>query len=334
MRWVWMFLLAGLVACSKEAAPEAPDSYAWLQVPDGFPPPPAPADNPLTEASWILGKRLFYDPVLSRDSTVSCASCHLAGQAFSDTLAFSRGVDGRIGTRNAPTLANVAYHPYFNLDGGVPTLEMQVAVPVQEAHELDFNMVAIAQRLHQDSTYRALSQAAYQRDPDPFVLTRALATFERSLISGNSHYDRHLRGQEPLSAAAERGRGLFFSERTGCAHCHSGFNFTHYAFENNGLLPGTGDPGRARVTGRPEDLGRFKVPTLRNIAQTAPYMHDGRFASLQAVLEHYNRGGEQHASQHPLIRPLGLSPAEIQDLLTFLHSLTDTEFLNNTRFKP
>lgn len=314
------------VACGKEPVP-MPE--ALLQVPEGFPDPIFPEGNELTEARWILGKKLFFDPVLSRDSSISCASCHLPAFAFSDTAAFSPGVGGAPGTRNAPSLANVAYHPYFLREGGVPTLEMQILVPIQEHNEFDFNILLIAERLLRDSLYRAMSQAAYNREPDPFVVTRAIACFERTLLSGDSAYDR-----DELPPAAERGRQLFFGEKTQCSHCHGGFNFTHYAFENNGLYEEYADPGRFRLTGLEEDRALFKVPSLRNVALTGPYMHDGSIKSLEAVVAHYNSGGAAHPHKSPLIRPLELSAQERADLVAFLQSLTDEAFVNNPKFSP
>lgn len=315
-----------VVACGKEPVPE-PEPL--LQVPDGFPEPIFPEGNELTEARWLLGKKLFFDPVLSRDSSISCASCHLPQFAFSDTAAFSPGVDGAPGTRNAPSLANVAYHPYFMREGGVPTLEMQILVPIQEHNEFDFNILLIAERLQGDSLYRAMSQTAYGREPDHFVITRAIACFERTLLSGDSAYDRN-----ELTSAAERGRQLFFGEKTQCSQCHGGFNFTHYAFENNGLYEEYADPGRFRLTGLEQDRALFKVPSLRNVALTAPYMHDGSLGSLKEVVAHYSSGGAAHPNKSPLIRPLGLSAQERADLVAFLESLTDVTFVNNPKFRP
>jgi len=334
MRWglllITLFLGTG---CGKDVF--APGDIPFEPyLPAGFPEPPAPEDNRYSPARWALGKRLFYDPALSRDSAVSCASCHHPRQAFSDTLALSFGVAGRIGTRNAPSLANVAYHPYFLREGGVPTLEMQVAVPVQEHHEFDFNFLLLAARLGADTTYVALSREAYGRDPDPFTISRALAVFQRSLLSGDSPYDRFRTGGAPLPADARRGMDLFFSTRTGCADCHGGLLFSAFALENNGLYAAFADPGRMRLTGLPEDEGRFKVPSLRNVGVTAPYMHDGSLATLRDVLEHYRRGGAGHPQQSPLVRPLDLSDQERDELIAFLHTLTDIPFLQNVHFLP
>lgn len=330
------FLVVLLFACQKEMpgpSPTAPESL--LAIPTGFPAPEFPAGNELTAARWVLGKKLFYDPALSRDSTLSCASCHHAAKAFSDTVAFSPGVGGLPGTRNAPTLANIGYHPYFTREGGVPTLEMQILVPIQEHNEFDFNILLIAERLLRDTSYIRMSQEAYGRDPDAFVITRSITCFERTFISGQSRYDRYFfQGKnEALTAAEKRGMDLFFSEKTDCSQCHAGFNFTNYAFENNGLYADYPDPGRFRLTELESDRARFKVPTLRNVAFTAPYMHDGSLPTLEAVVNHYNSGGQPHPNKSALVRPLALTAGEKADLLAFLHSLTDEAFVNNPKFR-
>ncbi|MBL7775164.1 MAG: cytochrome-c peroxidase [Saprospiraceae bacterium] len=329
----FFILLLLLTGCVKES-PEAPATGPLLAVPPGFPAPVFPVDNAFSPERWALGKKLFFDPVLSADSTVACASCHRPALAFADDRPFSPGVAGRPGARNAPSLANVAYQPYFTREGGVPTLEMQVLVPIQEHNEFGFNILPIAERLRRDSSYVRMSQAAYQRAPDPFVITRAIACFERSLISGRSRFDAwaYARNTAALSASERRGMQLFFSEKTQCGACHGGFNFTNYAFENNGLYVDYPDPGRYRLTELESDRARFKIPSLRNVALTAPYMHDGSLPSLEAVIEHYDSGGRAHPNKSPLVHPLGLSAREKSDLLAFLHSLTDTEFITNPNF--
>jgi cytochrome c peroxidase len=326
---IFLPILLMMASCGVEPMPQD----ALMQVPAGFPEPAFPADNEFSEARWTLGKQLFFDPVLSRDSSISCASCHLPQFAFSDTVAFSPGVAGAPGVRNSPSLANIAYHPYFTREGGVPTLEMQILVPIQEHNEFDFHILLIAERLQQDNAYRQMSWEAYEREPDAFVITRALSVFERSLLSGNSPYDQFANGKnKALTAPEKRGMELFFSEKTQCASCHGGFNFTHYAFENNGLYEDYPDPGRFRLTGKPEDRARFKVPSLRNVGLTAPYMHDGSLPSLEAVVAHYDQGGKNHPHKSPLVRPLGLTPKERDDLVAFLRSLTDYEFVQNPLF--
>jgi cytochrome c peroxidase len=307
----------------------------FMEVPRGFDDIPIPEENQFTQARWDLGKKLFYDPVMSLDSSISCGACHKPELAFSDNVAFSLGVEDRIGTRKSPSLANVAFHPYYTREGGVPTLEIQVLVPIQEHNEFDFNIVLIADRLSKDSTYVAMSLQAYDRTPDAFVITRALSCFERSLISGYSPYDHYISYDDPkaLTDNEIRGMDLFFSDKTNCSQCHSGFNLTDYTFENNGLYVEYSDVGRYRLTGDVEDIARFKTPSLRNVELSAPYMHDGSILTLEDVVNHYNSGGKNHPHKNPMIKPLGLSVTERNDLVSFLKSLTDNSFVNNDLFK-
>ena len=246
----------------------------------------------------------------------------------------SPGVAQRQGTRNTPSLANVAYQPYLLREGGVPTLEMQVLVPIQEHNEFDFNIVLVAERLNQDADYITMSLDAYGRMPDPFVITRSIACFERSLLSGYSRYDQYMYYQKPeaLTETEIRGMNLFFSHRTNCTQCHSGPNFTNYSFENNGLYEDYADPGRYRFTGKEEDRALFKVPGLRNIEVTMPYMHDGSIQTLEEVINHYNSGGHLHAHKSTFVKPLNLSDSERNDLIAFLSSLTDETFIVNPLF--
>ena len=319
-----------ITACGDEAPVV---DAGLLAVPEGFDAPVYPDDNLFTTARWSLGRRLFFEPALSRDSTVSCATCHDPARAFTDGRPISVGIEGRTGTRNSPSLGNVAYHPYLLREGGVATLEMQVGVPIQEHAEMDFNIVSAGQRLAADASYRLASQAAYDREPDPFVIGRALATFQRSLLSGNSPYDRWVNHDEPLPASAERGQDLFFSERTACSTCHGGQDFTDYRFANNGLYLDYADRGRARLTNLEEDEALFKVPSLRNTAITAPYMHDGSIPDLASVVVHYQNGGVGHVNQDSLVRPLDLSVDEQADLVAFLEALTDPAFLTHPLFQ-
>jgi len=333
-----IFTTAATQSCRKDTPkPSTASLESALQaIPEGFPEPEYPEDNGFSIDRWQLGKKLFFDPIMAADYSIICASCHLPQNAFSDTRALSTGAGGAMGTRNSPSLANVAYHPYLTREGGVPSLEMQVLVPIQEHNEFNFNILEIAERLLNIPEYVELSNRAYNRDPDYYVITRALAVFERTLISGNSTYDRYaFRGeQNALSEAARRGMELFFSERTECSQCHGGFNFTGYAFENNGLYEEYADAGRFRLTGNEEDIGRFKVPSLRNLGYTAPYMHDGSLESLEEVVEHYNSGGNAHGNKSPLIRQLNLSESEKADLMSFLMSLNDPGFTHNDLFRP
>ncbi|MFY0672500.1 MAG: cytochrome-c peroxidase [Bacteroidia bacterium] len=321
-------------SCVEAFEPVPALNQQGIEIPKGFPDIQFPEDNTFTKERWELGKKLFYDPILSLDSTKSCNSCHKQQFAFSDNLAFSNGVQNRPGTRNSPSLANVAYHPYYTREGGVPTLEMQILVPIQEHNEFDFNILLAQERLQRIPDYVELSKMAYDREPNYFVITRALATFERSLISGNSAYDKFKfdNQENALTKREKKGMELFFSERIGCGNCHSGINFTNYTFENNGLYEQYTDEGRRRLTGKDEDNGLFKVPSLRNVEFTAPYMHDGSIETLEDVIEHYNEGGEDFENKSRLIKPLNLSEKEKSQLLAFLIALSDYSFINQEEF--
>lgn len=332
-----LLILLAMFSCRKdEPLPASPGADGFvLKVPQGFPLPDIPKDNLLSSSRIALGRRLFYDPALSRDSTRSCASCHFAERAFSDSTAVSFGIEGRAGVRNSPMLANVAYQKKLLREANLPTLEMQVLVPVQEHNEFDFNLVEITERLRRMPEYVDAARQAYGRDPDPFVVTRAIAAFERTLLSGDSPWDRwFFQGKtDALSAAAQRGYDLFRSERLNCAKCHEGFLFTSQQVANNGLYEVYPDSGRMRLTGLEIDRAMFKIPSLRQVAVTAPYMHDGSLPTLAAVIDHYDSGGYAHPNKSPLVRPLGLTAGEKADLLAFLHALTDTGFLNNPDFR-
>ncbi|HEY9178760.1 MAG TPA: cytochrome c peroxidase [Flavipsychrobacter sp.] len=321
-------------SCQEKTSIRLPAEMSLQRAPAGFPEIPFPDDNPFSYRKWELGKMLFNDKMLSVDYTISCASCHKTELAFSDDVAKSLGAGALTGRRNAPTLANVAYHPYYTREGGVPTLEMQVLVPIQEHDEMNFNIVDIAERMKQVPQYMDMSREIFDREPDAYVITRAIATYERTLVSGNSAYDKYVnRGDtRGFGEAAQRGMRLFFSTRAGCSDCHSGFNFTNYSFENNGLYEQYSDPGRKRLTGKEVDNALFKVPTLRNIALTAPYMFDGSVKTLEDVVAHYNTGGKPHPNKSKKLHPLQLTLQEQKDLVAFLYTLTDAEFITNKNF--
>lgn len=329
---VVLLLIVFIFSCKKETIEEP---IEILKIPMGFPLIEYPEGNEFTEARWALGKRLFYDPILSADSSISCGTCHQQKHAFTDNRMVSKGIENRFGTRNTPILSNLAYHPYFTRDGGVITLETQILVPIQEHTEFDFNIVLISDKLKQIPSYVAQSEKAYNRSPDPYVITRAIANFERTLLSGNSNYDKYFyqNDLDALSAAEQHGMDLFFSERLACGQCHNGFDLTDYSFKNNGLYEVYEDKGRYRVTQEEADKALFKVPSLRNIALTAPYMHNGSFANLSEVIDHYQTGGKAHFNKSPLLQPFDLTPLEKDHLIAFLHSLTDVDYIENPHFK-
>lgn len=298
-----------------------------LQVPDGFPEMPIPEHNLLTEEKVELGKRLFFDPILSADSTISCASCHLPELAFADHQSKAVGIHGKTGMRNSPTLLNIGYAPYLFMEGKVPDLETQVIAPVQHEEEMGLNLRDLLKRLEKHPYYKNQFQRAFGEMPTPGNFVRALACFERTLLSGNSPYDQYIHGDSTaLTEEQKWGMSLFFSDRLACSQCHGGFNFTNYGFENIGLYERYEDPGLKRATALPEDEGKFKVPTLRNIAITYPYMHDGSIPTLDSVVQFYNMGGRNHPNQNKLIKPLYLNEKEKKALVAFLSSLTDKIF--------
>jgi len=304
-----------------------------VQLPPGFPPPPVPGDNQLTYERIALGKKLFFDPILSRDTTISCATCHLPSKAFADNLPMSIGIHGREGFRNVPSLANVAWHPYFFREGGSPSLETQALGPIADEAEMDLTIAEAAERLRADDEYMEMSKTAYDREPNAYVISRALSAFQRILVSGDAPYDQYVRGnQNALTAEQIRGSNLFFNELQ-CANCHTGFNFTNYNFENNGLYENYQDEGRARLTTQANDIGKFKISSLRNVALTPPYMHDGSLPTLESVIEHYNSGGSTHVNKSLLIQPLNLTAQQKSDLISFLESLTDETFINNLEYR-
>jgi len=335
MKFIVILVVIGFIGCSDSSKPIFQEE-PLIDVPNGFTQPLIPSDNAITPQRVALGKRLFYDSILSVDYSISCASCHRQEFAFADNKPTSFGVRNQVGTRNAPSLANVVYHPYFLREGGVPTLEMQVQVPIEEHNEFDFNILLAGERLNKDSSYVAQSQIAYNRKPDYYVITRAIACFERTLISGNSRYDQFtFQGkQSALNSQEIAGKELFFSQRLGCSNCHNGFNFTTYAFENNGLHQYYKDSGRFRLTQNPKDSALFKIPSLRNVGITAPYMHNGSISTLEQVIEHYDSGGKPHNHKSPYVKSLNLTIQEKNNLLSFLNSLTDEQFIQNTKFKP
>lgn len=325
----WIAVLFLLAACQREPVLQEAglDAPFLPEIPPGFPPMPVPDDNKLTIARVELGKRLFFDKQLSSDFSISCASCHEPERAFAHNVAVSPGVGGGMGTRNAPTLANVGYQQAFFAEGGIPTLELQVIAPITEAHEMNMTFEELTERLAKDATYLEAFERAYG-EISAANIARALSSFQRTLISGNSPYDQHVyQGKDVLCEAALRGMELFFSDEASCGNCHSGHLLSNEGFENIGLYQDYADPGRMLLTELPEDAGKFKVPTLRNVALTAPYMHDGSMETLEEVVEHFNQGGAEHANQSEWVRPLNLSEQQRADLVAFLHTLTDMRFI-------
>ncbi|HVO25161.1 MAG TPA: di-heme enzyme [Candidatus Margulisiibacteriota bacterium] len=362
-------LVLGAIAAVTVRRDHAQAVWHW-DLPPGFPAPRIPADNPMSAAKVDLGRLLFYDKQLSNNRTQSCASCHQQRRAFTDGRVHAIGSTGEAHRRNSMTLTNVAYasrltwaHPLLD------RIEAQVLLPMFGDAPIELGLpdaTTLLTRLRADPNYVARFTAAFPQDADSITVTNvtcALACFVRTLISGNSAYDRYTRGdQQALSAAAKRGMELFFSERLECFHCHGNFNFAdavdhaklaepERAFHNTGLynVDGKGsypssDGGLYEITRRWDDMGRFKAPTLRNVAVTAPYMHDGSIATLEEVLDHYAAGGRTIASgpnagdghtsplKEKFVAGFILTPAERADVIAFLQSLTDEAFLADPRF--
>lgn len=325
-----------------------PQPYA-LNVPSWLPPVPVPPDNLLTVDGVALGRMLFYDPILSSDSTLSCASCHKQERAFTDGLAVSTGVLGMAGKRSAMSLANLAYNTRgFFWDGRTGSLETQALIPVEDHIEMNENWDNVLQKFRSHTTYPAQFRKAFgielKSQITKELAAKALAQFQRTLISGNSRYDQIIWAQQGwLTDQEQRGLELFFIEfagnvqHPGCSHCHFNPLFTDNNFRQNGLenvpdLLSFPDLGRGAISGIANDNGKFRVPTLRNIELTAPYMHDGRFATLEQVLGHYATGGHGVSNEDPNILPFVLDAQQKEDLIAFLKTLTDPTFLSNPDF--
>ena len=363
-------VVLGLAAagCTSSGAGE----YAW-ELPNGFPPPAVPADNPMSAAKVELGRHLFYDTRLSANRTQSCASCHRQELAFTDGRARALGSTGELHPRGSMSLVNVAYNATFTwANPGLRSLEDQVLIPLFGEEPVELGMAGkeagLLARLKGSSLYREQFAAAFPQQPEPVTagnLAKALASFVRSIISARSPYDRYYRGGEPdaVTPAAIRGEAFFHTDQAaGCFRCHAGPNFSdasmpqgggsvESAFHNTGLYnlagkfsyPGE-NLGLYTHTGDLADAGRFRTPSLRNIALTAPYMHDGSAATLEDVLDHYGEGGrtipsgplagrgQENPRLDALMHPVGMTKRNRADLLAFLHSLTDGELLRDKRF--
>ncbi|WP_205685625.1 cytochrome-c peroxidase [Flavipsychrobacter stenotrophus] len=329
-------------ACKKDINPDAytgPTPYL-LVIPTGLPRMDIPANNPMTQEGVALGRKLFYDPILSGNRTMSCASCHNQAFSFTDSSnQYSIGIDGLAGTRNAMNLVNLGYQKKFFWDGGAADLESQVIGPIQNPVEMHENLANAIHKLNTDLEYPTLFKKAFGGDTiTTSMLMRAIAQFERTMISGNSKYDQYVRGSATLTAQELRGMELYQDPAKGdCTHCHAmGSTFSDFEFRNNGVDSIYADAGRYKITLIGSDSGKFKTPSLRNIALTAPYMHDGRFTTLQQCLDHYNTGFHYSPSLDPVlsVSPKGrMTAQDMTDIIAFLHTLTDTSFINNQAFK-
>jgi len=338
MKYAFLTILISAIAfisCSKDVT--IPDEQIVnLEIPRGFPNIELPVNNQLTKAKIKLGKELFFEKLLSSDNSLSCSTCHSQSLAFTDGLSTSVGVDNRNGLRNSLPLFNLAWKRSFFRDGGVQILELVALNSINDHREFDINTDVLLERLQSSPKYSTLFRNTFNDTVTLNGALFALASFQRTLISGNSDYDKYtFYGiNNALSAEQIRGKDLFFSSKTDCSSCHGGFNFSNNIFQSNGYFTSYPDSGRQRITLNESDRGKFLIPSLRNIAFTAPYMHDGSIASLNEIIDNYNNGNSNFVNKSPLIRSLGLTLLEKSDLLAFLNSLSDMEFIQNPDFKP
>ncbi len=336
----------------------AANTYKW-DLPEGFAPPPVPADNPMTAEKVELGRYLFYDKRMSGNGRQACASCHMQKFAFTDGRPHAVGSTGQAHPRGSMSLVNIAWSTSLTWANPALThLEDQARVPMFGTRPVELGLdpqgQAFLAAVKQDRRYQKLFRQAYPKDADPYTVAHvvgAIASFERTIISAKSPWDDDWRQLRRLSSfnldfsvtseAARRGEVLFFSKKLACFRCHSGIDFnTSIAdnghvqggavFHNNGMPAGA--PGAFEYTKRPSDAGKFKAPTMRNVALTAPYMHDGSLPTLEAVIDHYAKGGSHTPNQSKLVKGFTLSRQERADLLAFLHSLTDTDLTHNPKF--
>ena len=345
----YVLLLLITYSCSKESGEEYSPVLKPIEIPTLFKnlliAPVIPSSNPQTEQGIALGEKLFFDPILSANNTQSCSSCHDPQFAFTDNKKFSEGIDGKLGNRNSMPLFNLAWNfdEKFFWDGRSNSIEKQALEPVKDPIEMHNTWVKAMESLQNNSQYPDLFFAAFgTRTIDSTLVTKALAQFERTLISANSKFDKYLLGTEQLTTSELNGFNIFMDEAKGdCFHCHGSDKnplWTDNKFHNNGLDALPSDTGLASVTGDPSDNGKFRSPSLRNLSFTAPYMHDGRFATIEAVIDHYSNGLKNSPTIDPLMKKVAqggvqLSPQEKADLKAFLLTLSDTEFTTNPAFQ-
>jgi cytochrome c peroxidase len=350
---VFIFIILALFSCRKEKVGFKPTPYSLIK-PTHFPNMVIPDDNPLTKEGVELGRFLFYEKRLSGDNTMSCATCHMPQNGFSDANQFSVGIDGITGTRQSMALVNLGWENFFFWDGRASSLEEQILEPVPNPIEMHQSWKDAVSKLNADVKYRNLFFRAFNEEGiDSIKVTKAIAQFLRTLVSGESKYDVMYKYENSMTLNSNEqsvlgtidpeewaGYDLFKSlNGADCFHCHNGPLMQVKKFSNNGLMPNSiNDLGRAHVTKNPEDNYKFKVPTLRNIALTAPYMHDGRFATLDEVIEHYSSGIHMSPTIDPLIEfgSQGGVQLDVQEkylLKKFLLTLTDNNFINNPNFK-
>ena len=344
-----LFLLIFLSCSTKDEVEQYTPKPVNLEIPEILKQkliaPVIPSTNPLTEEGIALGKKLFFDPILSKNNTQSCSSCHNPKNSFTDDTRFSKGVDGIFGNRNSMPLFNLAWNfdERFMWDGKELSVERQALAPVKNPIEMHSKWTEVANKLQNNSEYPTLFKQAFGTSKiDSTLVTKAIAQFERTLISANSKFDYYLLGKVQLTPEELNGFNVFMDENRGdCFHCHGSNNnplWTDNKFHNNGLDTNFADLGLGKVTGDPNDNGKFRTPSLRNLAFTAPYMHDGRFATLEEVINHYSQGLKPSSTIDPLMKKLNnggvqLTDKDKTDLKAFLLSLSDNNFVNNPTFQ-
>lgn len=323
-------LLVLVVSCKKEEITEVKEGTLSFYQPSDFPAPVYPLEqNPITLEKFELGKRLFYSTFLSSDNTISCASCHAQTHGFADhNIPFSIGVGGQSGIRNAPPIFNMAWLPYFMWDGGVNHLEIFSLAPITNPVEMDETMENVINKLNASEYWKTRFKAAFGSDEiTDQNLFLALTQYMLMIVSDKSKFDQVNRGEATFTPNEAAGYELFSQK---CAACHTEPLFTNNAFINNGLDLVSTDLGRATITQLEGDKGKFKVPTLRNILLTYPYMHDGRFFTIDQVLEHYNSGIQAHPNLDPSLQNgIPLTPTDKSNLKAFFETLTDYELMGN-----
>lgn len=336
MRKWFYFVLCFVAFAACQSVADYQDEPVRLKIPYKFPTIQFPEDNQPTKLRIQLGRILFYDNRLSTNHDMNCGSCHILSAAFTDGKKISQGRMGHEGKRNAPTLANIAWMPRLMMEGGVPSLEAQALAPLHDSLEMGFNMMVYVDELNRDEELRSMAKAAYGRDSiDPYVITRALAAFQRTFISGDSRFDRYRSGyKNEMNDDEMAGMTLFFSDKTHCGDCHTMPFFTDFEYYNIGLDEEYIDHGKERATHLTEDIGKFKTPTLRSIELTGPYMHDGRMNTLEEVVSFFNSGGAHHPNKNDKIHPLNLTDEEQKQLVSFMKTLTDWNFVQQEALLP
>lgn len=308
---------------ARETAPPEP-SFVFLGEPlPGMPRMPKPSGYVPTQAMFDLGQKLFHDGILSKDQSVSCATCHPSANGFAHPDARPQGIDGKRALRHAPSLFNRGYSTVQRWDGSSPTLEAFVIEPIADPREMGLSVAAAIARLRADKQYRTAFEHAFAAEPTAVALQQSLATFVRGIVTGNAGYDRFLRGEVDAMTAQQRHGQWIFESKGACWKCHTPPLFTDERFHNTGVgvIDGKAEPGRAAVTGDEGDTGKWKTPTLRSIRLTKPYMHDGSVATLEEVVAFYVRGGNHNAQLDDKMQKLDLSKADQEALVAFLRSL-------------